>query len=166
MGLLDNLSDQQKKLLMFGVPLVGGAVIISKLRQPPAAPATTPPSGVTMPSTDAIGAGQLADFETSIAAALAALQKQIADSENNSTTSGSTAITTTSYVTVGGDTLLSIALRRYNRTDVWPYIFNSNKATLDAAAAAHGMGAGVIETQVARTEGAFPLWAGVTLVLP
>jgi hypothetical protein len=75
MGLLDGLQPQQRQILMVGAPVVAVFALGALRKQ--AAPATdaaatdtastgTATSGWTMPSTDAIGTGQLADFESTI----------------------------------------------------------------------------------------------------
>lgn len=75
MGWFDRFSPAQRQALMIGVPAVAGFVIVTRLRRPAATGATGP---VAMPSTDAIGVGQLQDFEKSIADQMAALVDQIA----------------------------------------------------------------------------------------
>lgn len=75
MGVLDSLTPQQQTALKFGVPAVAAFALIStwqKKNQPADGDAAAgTPSGVltggfAMPSTDAIGTGQLADFESTI----------------------------------------------------------------------------------------------------
>lgn len=84
MGLLDRFSPEQQQLLKLGVPAVAAFALITTLRKPSAtptgsgtdataanasnsgAPASFGSAGVVMPSTDAIGTGQLADFESSV----------------------------------------------------------------------------------------------------
>jgi hypothetical protein len=68
MGLLDSLSPGQLQALKYGVPVVAGVAVVSKLRRKAPVPAQTaaPVTGFTAPSTDAIGVGQLSEFESSI----------------------------------------------------------------------------------------------------
>jgi len=73
MGLLEQLDPGQQKALMLGVPAVAAFALIATFRKPkvtpPTAAAGAAPAGISgfvMPSTDAIGTGQLADFETSL----------------------------------------------------------------------------------------------------
>jgi hypothetical protein len=65
MGVLDRFSPQQRQALMVGVPAVAGFVIVGKLFK-----SRTSASGgvatIATPSTDAIGVGQLSDFESHI----------------------------------------------------------------------------------------------------
>lgn len=84
------LSPQQRQLLMFGAPVVAVFALISVLskRNAPAeanATASGPPVGYTLPvapSTDAIGVGQLSQWEDLIGARIeelgAALNEQVA----------------------------------------------------------------------------------------
>jgi hypothetical protein len=75
MGLLDRLDPTQRQILMVGAPVVAVFALGALHKKPaPAAPSDTSSAsgagagttGWTMPSTDAIGTGQLADFESSI----------------------------------------------------------------------------------------------------
>jgi len=75
MGVLDQLSPQQKQWAMIGIPVVAAFALISKIGRPAnasnsedATPSGT--SGFTMPSTDAIGTGQLAEFESLVTSRL------------------------------------------------------------------------------------------------
>jgi hypothetical protein len=91
MGLLDNLQPGQRQILMVGAPIVA-VFAFNALRKPAAAPAAstdgttsggsastgTLTTGWTMPSTDAIGTGQLADFESSLTGGLNDLSTQVA----------------------------------------------------------------------------------------
>lgn len=77
MGLLDRFTPQQKQLAVIGVPAVAAFALISKIGKPAAADASNSEdagpagsSGWTMPSTDAIGTGQLAEFESLVTARL------------------------------------------------------------------------------------------------
>jgi hypothetical protein len=63
MGWLDRFPPATRQVLMVGVPAVAAFVVVAKLRKPAAAGT----SAIATPSTDAIGVGQLSDFETSIA---------------------------------------------------------------------------------------------------
>jgi hypothetical protein len=83
---LDNLSDGQRKALLIGVPAVALVAVGVRFGKgstpPPAAPAddqpsSTPPTGYLPPaSTDAIGVGQLADFESHITQLISNLGQQ------------------------------------------------------------------------------------------
>jgi hypothetical protein len=68
MGVLDQFSPGQRQAVMYGAPVVAGVVLMSKLRGKAKVPAPTaaPVSGYTAPSTDAIGVGQLSEFESAI----------------------------------------------------------------------------------------------------
>jgi hypothetical protein len=73
MGLLDRLDPTQRQILMVGAPVVAVFALGALHKKPaPAASDTSSAAsgagttGWTMPSTDAIGTGQLADFESSI----------------------------------------------------------------------------------------------------
>lgn len=68
MGLLDQFSPGQRQALMYGVPVVAGVVLVSKLRgkAQPAPDVNAQVIGHTTPSTDAIGVGQLSEFESSV----------------------------------------------------------------------------------------------------
>src|SRR4051812_22649815 len=68
MSVLDSLSPGQLQALKYGVPVVAGVAVVAKLRKKASVPAPTaaPVTGFTAPSTDAIGVGQLSEFESSI----------------------------------------------------------------------------------------------------
>lgn len=83
-GVLDNLSPTQKKLLAFGVPAVALVAVGLKLGRGNSSSDAAPTTGATaqrpilLPassgaSTDVIGVGQLADFESVVTAALGGL---------------------------------------------------------------------------------------------
>jgi hypothetical protein len=95
MGLLDRLDPTQRQILMIGAPVV--AVFALGALRKPAAPAASNATatdtgagttagnlttGWTMPSTDAIGTGQLADFESSITGRLNDLSTSTATLSN------------------------------------------------------------------------------------
>ncbi len=66
---LEKLSPTQRQALMFGVPavaLVALGVRMGKRDAPAEEETTPPPTGYLAPSTDAIGVGQLADFESKL----------------------------------------------------------------------------------------------------
>lgn len=169
MGLFDNLDEKQRKMMLYGGLAVGGIVIGSKLLGGQKADPVVVPSGVVPPSTDAIGAGQLSAFEDSITAALIAYQKQLEDYINHGSTpppDPNATIPAGSYTTKTGDNLPTIALRRYSRSDVWPYIYNANRAALTAAAsAAQGWSPTQTDKAFVDAHGYVPLWPGITLVL-
>lgn len=100
MGFLDQFTPAQQKAVMIGAPVVGVFALISHFRKPAAAPAAptgtvgdpaalvggTGSIGSVMPSTDAIGTGQLADFESSLTGLLNGLSVQVQDQTNLLTT--------------------------------------------------------------------------------
>ncbi len=82
--MFENLSDGQKKALQVGAPVVAVFALISVLQkrnQP--VPTTTTVTGALpanlAPTTDVIGVGQLADFESSIGSAIAQLAQQVGE---------------------------------------------------------------------------------------
>lgn len=85
--MLDQLTPQQRKLAAIGVPVVAVFALISviqKRNQPAAAPPTTGfmPGGHA-PSTDVIGVGQLAEFESLLSGQISQLARQIGDMKAN-----------------------------------------------------------------------------------
>lgn len=76
MPLLESLSPQQRQILMYGAPVVGVFALMSALgknQEADTPAAVTGTTGYTMPSTDAIGTGQLSDFESLVTARLQTL---------------------------------------------------------------------------------------------
>lgn len=92
MGLLDRLDPMQRQILIIGAPVVA-VFALGAMRKPAAAPAADAAAagssggtaggggalttGWTMPSTDAIGVGQLSDFESTITGYLNDLAVQV-----------------------------------------------------------------------------------------
>lgn len=81
MGVLDQMSPQQKQLLLAGAPVVAVfAFVASKKKQ------AVQPTGMTTPiglGSGGVGLDQLASFENSITDVLAGLEQSIADMANN-----------------------------------------------------------------------------------
>lgn len=81
--MFENLPDNQRKILLFGAPVVAVFALVSTLgkRNQPAATSTATGSGTMpasfAPSTDAIGVGQLSDFESMITGAIAQLGAKV-----------------------------------------------------------------------------------------
>jgi hypothetical protein len=69
-GLLDRFSPMQRQMLAYGGAAVGGLVVITKLSS---RGKTSGTGGTAVPSTDALGTGQLMDFESKVTDQLAAL---------------------------------------------------------------------------------------------
>jgi hypothetical protein len=70
-GLLDRFSPQQRQMLLYGVPAVAALAVISMARNKGESEEIVEAdprefSTMPMPSTDAIGTGQLAEFESSV----------------------------------------------------------------------------------------------------
>jgi hypothetical protein len=79
---LAGLSPGQRQALMFGAPVVAVfALVSSRQKKAEAAAAAAAPPAATLPanfpSTDAIGTGQLAEFESGVTSALSQLQHQV-----------------------------------------------------------------------------------------
>ncbi len=105
MPLLQNLSPGQRQAVIFGGPVVAAFALISVLqKRNQGTPTTTPTTGGTgallAPSTDAIGTGQLADFESTVTGAITQLANQIALLDSPSTVETPTPTTTVIYQTV------------------------------------------------------------------
>lgn len=81
--MFENLSPTQRRVALIGLPAVGGLVLARRLAGGDAGDdvevSEAEPTVVTAPNTDAIGVGQLADFETSITAYLLDLKQDILD---------------------------------------------------------------------------------------
>lgn len=78
--MFESLTPEQRQLLMYGAPVAGVFALVSVFRKPAVAPAVPTATGApdyTTPSTDAIGTGQLSDFESLITARLQQLGSQI-----------------------------------------------------------------------------------------
>lgn len=60
--MLDTMPPAQKMALLVGVPAVAAVVLVQKLRPAPEPAAAAPTPVGVMPSTDAIGSGQLSEF--------------------------------------------------------------------------------------------------------
>lgn len=84
MSMLGNLTPDQRQMLLYGAPVVAGVALISTLRgkKPAEDVRATGMTLPTMPSSDAIGVGQLAEFESQITNALIGVQQSIYDLEN------------------------------------------------------------------------------------
>jgi hypothetical protein len=80
MGWLDRFTPGQRQALVYGAPLAAGAALVSIVKGRAAKPPATAPS---TPSTDAIGVGQLSEFESMVSDQLAALAQQVADQKPN-----------------------------------------------------------------------------------
>jgi len=110
---LDQISPEQRKLAVFGAIGVGALALITKSRTP-AAPASSTPTYYPTPSTDAIGVGQLAEFEDGISAMLSQLSQHISDLENTVGSGGGTQqanTTTVQAVGSAGETAAQMAAR-------------------------------------------------------
>jgi hypothetical protein len=113
-GLLDNLTPQQRKILKYGTPVVIGAAVVSKFtNRDPAAdgenpegvegtatggarPSSTVTGGgylppVAAPFTGAVGVDQLASFESGITGALLGLTERLSSMETTGATPPPTA---------------------------------------------------------------------------
>lgn len=91
MALLDSLAPQQRKILLYGAPVVAAAALYATSRKNAASEDTeggerspsssTPTTGfmpaTTIPSDNAIGVGQLAEFESALAGALTELGTRV-----------------------------------------------------------------------------------------
>ncbi len=98
------MSPGQKKLLTYGVPIVAVLGLIAFLRSRNSAPATSGTTGAS--TTSAVDAGQLAGFENSVQAQLAAFAGQLSSagsipvstptSTSSSTSTGSTTVSSVS----------------------------------------------------------------------
>lgn len=82
MGVLDQFSPTQRQALMYGAPVVAAFALIAatKRKAAPAeesAPAKTVVMAPATANTDAIGVGQLAQFESSITAGLLQVQGEL-----------------------------------------------------------------------------------------
>lgn len=86
--MLDSMTPQQRQLLLIGAPLVGVAALFSLARRPKQTEAVgmLPPA----PSTDAIGVGQLAAYESSMTQALLQMQETIESWDRPQTTTPTT----------------------------------------------------------------------------
>lgn len=82
MKLLDGLSPNMQKGLLVAAPIVAVFALRAKQAPAPAEPEAPVTAGYTMPSTDAVGTGQLATYESSMTASLLALQKVLEDLVN------------------------------------------------------------------------------------
>lgn len=83
-NLLEQLPGGQQKAVMIGVPVVAVFALIATIRKPKVTPAAADAkpagiSGFVMPSTDAIGTGQLAEFESLLTARINNLSVQTDD---------------------------------------------------------------------------------------
>lgn len=133
MGVLDRFTPGQRTALMVGVPSVAGLVLIQKLRggtapaaEPDPAAAADPTGTITgtyMPSTDAIGTGELSSIVSGITDTLTGLTQAVSDLENKSANTVPPATTTTTrayrYTTVAapyglGENLNQVAVRIRN----------------------------------------------------
>lgn len=81
MGVLDSLSPGQKQVLMYAAPAVGVAALFAA-RSKKSSGATGSLQQLPLPSTDAIGTGDLAAFESSITDVLSGLAQSIYDLQN------------------------------------------------------------------------------------
>jgi hypothetical protein len=83
MGLLDRVDPAQRQLLMIGAPVVAVFAFVASRKSATTAAtdaataAAAGTSGWTMPSTDAIGTGQLADYESLVTGRLNDLSTQV-----------------------------------------------------------------------------------------
>lgn len=80
------LSAGQKKMLMYGVPVVAALALFVVLRSKSSTPSTATASGTTSASDTAVGVGQLASFENALQGQIASLAASLP------ATSGTTAV--------------------------------------------------------------------------
>jgi hypothetical protein len=121
MSFLDSLTPAQRTALAVGIPVVGGAVIISTMRKPaepePAPDEAAPPAGTIpgydMPSTDAIGTGTIAQLTTMFTDAYEGMSERIGQLETSQANAPKPLpkLTVLSTVAKPGETANDVAIR-------------------------------------------------------
>lgn len=81
------MTDTQKKLLMYGVPIVAVLGLVVLLRSRSSSPSGTV-SGSTTAGDTAVGLGQLADFQNAYGQQLARIQSEITALQGSTTATG------------------------------------------------------------------------------
>jgi hypothetical protein len=76
-GVLDNLSPQQRSIALYGLPVVGIAALVS-MRKKSTAPAAATTNPVVMASQDVLSTSQLAEFESQVSDVVGQIQTSIA----------------------------------------------------------------------------------------
>lgn len=123
---LENLSDAQKKALLIGVPavaLVAVGVRVGKSKtpatttDPTAAPAT---GAIPAASTDAIGVGQLADFESKLTDAIQGIHFGSTPTPNPTPTPAPTPTPSPTPTPTPSSPVASYDIYPDRRSGVWP----------------------------------------------
>jgi hypothetical protein len=118
MSFLDSLTPAQRTALYVGIPVVGGAVIISTMRkpaEPEPVPEAEPPAGTMpgyMPTTDAIGTGTIAEWANLFTEGYEGLSGRIEDLETKAaTTPGVPKFTVKATYALSGESANDVAIR-------------------------------------------------------